>query len=396
MSGPVPETTEPSPETTPPPAVVDEGVAPEPPAEPATTTSSYVDEGQGYYEDPYAYGEAGMASSTTTEPPAVSKPAEQTSGGSIAPPPPPDAPKDAPKDEPEDEEEGGMLRMSFLEHLEELRSRIIRALAGVGVAFVLSLTFTQQLWLLVSKPAVTALKELGYQQTSLTAITPMEQFNTIWVKLPILAAVFLSSPWVLFQVWGFIAPGLYKKERKWATPFILCSAGLFILGGIFAYTVVFRFGLVFLLGIGRDINVIPMVSITEYFDLFVNVILGVALVFELPILIFFLTLLRIVSPLFLLRNSRYAILIIVILAAIITPTPDVFNLMLFATPMCLLFFAGVFASYLLVLHREHRRFPWRIVFFVFLILVVSVAGALYIATARYGYHLAIKWPFLVR
>jgi sec-independent protein translocase protein TatC len=393
MSGPPPETPEREHEAAEQPAIAGEGGGAEPSSEPVTATPSSVDEGYGYYEDPYAYGEAGMAASTAVETPAVSTALEPSPGTSLAPPPPPPP---ASKDEPEEEEEDGMLRMSFLEHLEELRSRIIKLLAGVGVAFVVSLTFTQQLWLLVSEPAVTALKDLGYKQTSLTAITPMEQFNTIWIKLPILAAVFMASPWVLYQVWAFIAPGLYKRERNWATPFILCSAGLFILGGIFAYTVVFRFGLVFLLGIGRDINVVPMVSITEYFDLFVNVILGVALVFELPILIFFLTLLRIVSPSFLLRNSRYAVLLIVVLAAIITPTPDVFNLMLFATPMCLLFFVGVFASYLLVLHREHRRFPWRMILYTLLVVLLAASGALYIAITKYGYHLVKHWPYLVR
>src|SRR6202171_410239 len=156
---------------------------------------------------------------------------------------------------------------------------------------------------------------------------PMEGFSIIWVKLPLLCSIFLASPWILYQLWAFIAPGLYKRERKWATPFILITAGLFIGGGVFAYFVAFRYGLEFLLGIGMMNNVQPVVSITEYFDLFVNVTLGVALVFELPVLIFLLTLLRILSPRFLLRHSRYAVLIIVIVAAIITPTPDVFNLM---------------------------------------------------------------------
>lgn len=289
-----------------------------------------------------------------------------------------------------------MLRMSFLEHLEELRSRIIKALAGVGVAFVISLTFTDKLWLFVSAPARDALRQLGYQNTSLVAITPMEQFNTIWVKLPILSAIFISSPWILYQVWAFIAPGLYKKERRWAAPFVTFSAGLFILGGVFAYFVAFRYGIAFLLSIGRDINIVPMVSVTEYFDLFVNVMLGVGLVFEMPVLIFFLTLLRIVNPKFLISHSRYAILAIVIIAAIVTPTPDVFNLLLFATPMCILFFVGIFASYLLVLHREEKRFPWRRVIPWVLIVLAVLAGALYLAIARYGYHIVRHLPFLVR
>jgi sec-independent protein translocase protein TatC len=138
-----------------------------------------------------------------------------------------------------------------------------------------------------------------------------------------------------------------------------------------------------------------MVTITEYFDLFVNVTLGVALVFELPVLIFFLTLIRVASPRFLLRHSRYAILAIVIAAAIITPTPDVFNLMLFAIPMNLLYFAGLFASYLLVLKREGRSFPWGKVVIWLVVLVVLVAGV-YITIIRLGYKPVPHWPFLVR
>ncbi|MCP5109716.1 MAG: twin-arginine translocase subunit TatC, partial [bacterium] len=254
-----------------------------------------------------------------------------------------------------------MLRMSFMDHLEDLRRVIIRSLMGVGVAFFASIVFANKLWLIVSEPAMAALRNLDIDPPQLVQIKPMEAFTTIWVKLPILTAIFLASPWVLYQIWSFIAPGLYKRERRWAVPFVMCSAGLFITGGLFAYFVAFRFGLTFLLGIGRDINVAPMVSITEYFDLFVNVTLGIGIVFEMPVLIFFLTLLRIVTPRFLVRNSRYAVLIIVILAAIITPTPDVVNLMLFSVPMCLLYFVGVFAGYLLNLHRDKEKFPWGIV-----------------------------------
>ncbi len=288
-----------------------------------------------------------------------------------------------------------MLRMSFMEHLEELRARILKALAGVGIAFLFAIIFANDLWRIVSEPAVEALTRLGFQP-SLAQIEPMEVFMTVWVKLPMLTAVFLASPWVLYQVWAFIAPGLYKRERRWAAPFVICSAGLFILGGLFAYFVAFRFGLTFLLGIGRDINITPYVSITKYFDLFVNVTLGIGLVFELPVLIFFLTLLRIVTPGFLVRNARYAVLIIVIIAAIITPTPDVVNLMLFSVPMCLLYFVGTFAGYLLTLHREQQRFPWRTVLLSLLILAAIGAVATYLLTSRYGFHFQTSWPFLTR
>lgn len=338
----------------------------------------------GYYEDPYSYGSAESEVSTKVEAPpatAVQK----------APPPPPPPP---PPTEPGDEEEG-MLRMSFMEHLEELRSRIIKMLAGLAVAFVLSLVFANQLWEIISAPAIEALKHLKYAP-NLVQITPMETFSTVWVKVPMLTSVFVASPWILYQVWAFIAPGLYKRERRWAAPFVICTAGLFILGGLFAYFVAFRYGLEFLLGIGRDIRITPMVSITEYFDLFVNVTLGIGLVFEMPILIFFLTLLHIVRPSFLLRHSRYAILAIVALAAIVTPTPDVFNLMLFAIPMCALYFVGVFAGYLLVLRRENRRFPWKTVVLWSTAALIVAAILVGILISHYGYRVVQHWPYLVR
>jgi sec-independent protein translocase protein TatC len=344
------------------------------------------------YQEPSAPEPASTAVAVPAPPPAETKapaPVVKTgNGGPTKPPAPPSGGGDG-----GDNEEEGMLRMSFLEHLEELRSRILKALAGVGVAFALSLIFANDLWVAVSDPAVSALRTLGFQD-KLVFITPMEAFMILWVKLPMLAAVFLSSPWILYQVWAFIAPGLYKRERRWATPFIICSAGLFITGGLFGYFVAFRYGLTFLLGIGKNINVQPMVSVTEYFNLFVNVMLGIGLTFELPILIFFLMLLRITTPGFLLRNSRYAILAIVVLAAVITPTPDVFNLMLFAVPMSLLFFVGIFAGYLLTLHRENRKFPWMKVLGGIVPFLALIAAALYFLLPRYGFHFLTHWPFI--
>src|SRR5580704_149133 len=322
-------------------------------------------------------------------------PVEVVTDTSLIRRPPPPPPPPAPPADPEDEEEDRMLRMSFMEHLEELRSRIIRALYGLGIAFVLALAFAGKLWDIVSDPAVEALKHLHVNPPRLAQLTPMESFSIIWVKLPLLCSVFIASPWVVYQVWAFISPGLYKKERRWAMPFVLITAGLFIGGGMFAYFLAFRFGLEFLLGIGMSNNVRPVVSITEYFGLFMNVTLGVGLVFELPVLIFMLTLLRIVSPRFLLRHSRYAILIIVIIAAIVTPTPDVFNLMLFAIPMCLLYFVGVFASYMLVLKREGRQFPWKKALPFILIAVLVIAG-IYAAIVYFHLHFIRHWPFLTK
>ena len=311
-------------------------------------------------------------------------------GGGVRTPGPP-----APASEGDDEE-SGMLRMSFMEHLEELRSRLIKAILGLGVAFVVCIGFSMPLWDVVRAPAVAALTKIGVNPPVLVITEPMENFMILWFKLPLVISLFIASPWVLYQVWAFISPGLYRREKKWAVPFVLCTAGLFISGGLFAYFVAFRYGLAFLLGLGLSGGVVPMVTITSYFDLFCNVMLGVALVFEMPVVIFFLTLLRLASPRWLLSHSRYAILVIVIIAAIVTPTPDVFNLMLFAVPMVALYFVGVFASFLLVMRREGRRFPWAKIWMWTGIIVAALAGFAYFEIAHYHMQIVRHWPFLAK
>lgn len=315
----------------------------------------------------------------------------------IQPPPPPapgkrpSAPPPAPEED--EDEEDGMLRMSFMDHLEELRSRIIKILVGGGVAFGLSMLFSIPLWAFVQAPLKYAVDQVGGE---IIAITPMEQFTIIWMWGPLLVAIFLAAPWVLYQIWAFIAPGLYPRERKWAAPFIVITAGLFYTGGAFAYFVALRFALVFLLGLGASAGVKATISIDSYFSLFVNVILGVSILFELPVVVFFLTLLRITTPGFLIRNSRYAILAIVVLAAVVTPTPDPVNLALFAIPMILLFFLGVFASYLLVLHREGQKFPWKALFIWLGCVLFLVGATVAVMVLQYGYKLVPHWPYVTR
>ena len=357
-------------------------------------------------EVPDGGGASSTASSTTassvTQEPASSPASSPTGvtdvalrsrrpgGGGKKPPPPPTG------GDGDDDDDDGMLRMSFMDHLEELRSRIIKALMGIAVAFVGSIFFTRPLWNVIKAPATEALKALHYPP-HLVAIDPMEQFNIIWFKLPVVCAIFIASPWVFYQIWAFISPGLYRRERRWAAPFVLSSAGLFIMGGCFAYFVAFRFGLTFLLGIGQgDMDVVPMISITHYFDLFVDVMLGIGVVFELPVLVFLLILLKILTPGFLIAHSRYAILGIFVLAAIVTPTPDVFNMMLFAMPMCVLFYVGVFAGYLLVLHREDRRFPWKKAITIVIPVLLLLALVLYIALTKFGLKLVPHAPFITR
>src|SRR6185312_3342908 len=287
---------------------------------------------------------------------------------------------------PDQDEEEGMARMSFLGHLEELRNRLLMIVYGMLGAFCFALIFRNQMWDIVRSPATVALQNLHVVPPELSQIAPMDVFQIIWMKLPLVVALFIASPWILYQVWAFIAPGLYKHERQWAVPFVASSAGLFIVGGVFAYFVIFRFGL----------GIHPTVSVTEYFDLFVDVMLAVGLVFEIPVLLFLLTLIRIVNPRFLMKHSRYAIMIIVLLAAIITPTGDVFNLTLFATPMILLFYLGVFGSYVLVLNRESLKFPWAKFITWVLVVLIIIAAISWVAAQYFGYRFVMHSPFLVR
>jgi sec-independent protein translocase protein TatC len=282
-------------------------------------------------------------------------------------------------------EDDGMLRMSFLEHLVELRSRIVKSLCGFGIVFLLCLVLSPQLFNLMLAPGLKALHHTGIPGAEFIAIDVVEQFSIVWVWTPLVASIFFSAPWILWQLWAFISPGLYEREKKWAVPFVLCTAGLFLLGGAFGYFIALPSGLSFLFGASGATHVVPKITIENYFDRFVDAMLGVGIVFEIPVLVFFLTLIRVASPSFLLKHSRYAILIIVTIAAIVTPTTDAFNLALFSLPMCLLFFLGVFASYLLVLKRESRRFPWKALL-KWLAVVAAVAAAAAAIAVRFHWH----------
>jgi sec-independent protein translocase protein TatC len=228
--------------------------------------------------------------------------------------------------------------MSFLEHLEELRKRIIHSLIAVVVAFGVTWTFADTLFRIVSAPVRQTGAELI--ATSLTGPFNLE------LKLAVLAAIFLAAPFILGQVWLFISPGLYKHERRYALPFILSSSLLFALGGVFGYYIAFPFAARFLVEWTKSMDLVPRIDAALYFDLFIMIELGLAIIFEIPALIFVLARIGIVSGPFLLRNTRYAVLIAFVVAAVITPTTDMANLMLMAGPMVALYLLGVVVAYL--------------------------------------------------
>ncbi|MDA1311818.1 MAG: twin-arginine translocase subunit TatC [Acidobacteria bacterium] len=351
-------------------------------------TATYYDDPYQEYEYNYQEPQSEKAAVDTAEP----EPAQ------AAPPPPPPPVEDEDVEDDDDHEEG-MSRMSFLEHLEELRTRIIRALIGLGLAYAIALTAKDYLFQLMRHPfdeAVATIKLTSPDVViQLVALTPIEQFHLIWFKLPILASLFLAAPWWMLQAWSFIAPGLYKKERRWAVPFIMSGGILFILGGAFGYFVALNFALAFLLDVGSASGIVPMIGISSYSDMFIGILLGLGVVFQMPIVIFILTALRIASPQFLMRNVRYAILIIFVMAAVITPTPDIFNMITFAAPMILLFYVGILVSYLFLLRREGQSLPWGKIWLVIFILLAIIAAIVFYMYSELGYHLVREFPWFV-
>ncbi|HEY3928281.1 MAG TPA: twin-arginine translocase subunit TatC [Candidatus Koribacter sp.] len=239
--------------------------------------------------------------------------------------------------------------MSFLEHLEELRRRIIWSIVYVAGGFGVCYWFHEQIYGLMQKPIMIALKAHGLDQ-KLVYLNPTDPFN-MYLKVSFIAGLFLASPFVLYQVWLFISPGLYRNERRYVMPFMFSTVGLFVAGGFFAYKMVYPAALDFLIGYSKQFA--PMITISEYTDLFLTIIVGLGLVFEMPILVFFLALMGIVSAKFMWKNFRYSILVIFIIAAIITPTTDIMNMCIFAAPMILLYLVSIGVAWLV--HPKNRR-----------------------------------------
>ena len=227
--------------------------------------------------------------------------------------------------------------MSLLEHLDELRSRLMWVIGALGAAFFVCWWQKEAIFGFLAKPAYRFLPK--GQRLVILSVT--DAFM-LYVKVALLAALFAAAPVILYHVWRFIRPGLYSRERYYALGFIVSGSLLFLSGGAFAYYVAFPFSVEFLLDMGRDFT--PAITGPSYLSFLMTVILGLALMFELPLVIVFLARVGLVTPRFLLRNFRWAVLVIFGAAAIITPTSDVFNLCLFAVPTMLLYLLGVAAA----------------------------------------------------
>jgi sec-independent protein translocase protein TatC len=227
--------------------------------------------------------------------------------------------------------------MSFLDHLEELRIRLINIFVAVGLSFAICFYFSKNIYNFIAFPIESAVGTLNYM-----AIT--EPFNLL-LYTSFIVSLFCAAPIIMGEIWRFISPGLYKHEKRYALPFIVSSAVLFMTGMAFAYFYAFPYAVAFLVSVGSDMGMKPVINASEYFDLFLMIMLALGIVFEIPAVIFILSRLGLVSGPFLLKNTKYAILLSTIVAAVITPTTDIANMMIVAVPMMGLYMLGVVVAY---------------------------------------------------
>jgi sec-independent protein translocase protein TatC len=229
-------------------------------------------------------------------------------------------------------------KQPFMSHLEELRKRLINASIAIGVAFCVAYYFAEQLFGLLTAPLTKTMpKGSSLIFTSLT-----EPFF-IELKTAFIAAILVASPVIFYQLWKFVAPGLYPNEKKYVAPFVISSTVLFISGALFGYFIVFPVGFKFFLGYASE-NLKALPSIQQYFGFASKMLLAFGLVFELPVVLFFLTKMGIITVPFLKKHRKYAFLFAFIVGAILTPSPDAVSQCLMAGPLVLLYEVGIFFS----------------------------------------------------
>jgi sec-independent protein translocase protein TatC len=246
----------------------------------------------------------------------------------------------------EEETPGG--KMSFLEHLDELRRRIIVAAIAICAGFLVAFAFVKQIYSFIMRPLV-AMLPAG---SKLIYTEPTEAF-VLYLKMALLAGIILAAPVVLWQLWLFVAPGLYAREKKLVIPFVVLGSIGFVLGAAFSHYLLFPWTWAFLASFGNEYTMFAP-KIEPVFSLYSKMMLGMGVVFQMPTVVYFLARIGLVTPRFLLRNFKYAILIIFIVAAVITPTGDMLTQTLFATPMIGLYIISIVIAWVFGKKREPK------------------------------------------
>ncbi len=226
--------------------------------------------------------------------------------------------------------------LTLVEHLNELRKRIILSLVCVGISSALSFPLTSQLLKILKRPAFGIIENLVF-------FSPQEAF-LIYMRIAVICGLTISMPVILYQIWAFISPAVEEKFRRHVGSFVVFCSLSFATGCLFAYFILIPPALKFLLSFaGEDLE--PVISATKYISFVTSLVLGCGLVFQMPMLSFFLTKLGVISSRLLRKKYKYAVIIIFIVAAIITPTPDAFNMFMLAGPMIFLYEMSIWVSF---------------------------------------------------
>jgi sec-independent protein translocase protein TatC len=248
----------------------------------------------------------------------------------------------------DDEDDASAGKMSFLEHLDELRKRIVQACLGIAVGVLAGFAFITPIVNFILKPTWRVLpagSRMIYTQ-------PGEAFG-LYVQIGLIVGALLAAPWIMYQVWLFIAPGLYANEKRLAIPFVVMSTAGFVGGAAFNHYIIFPVMISFFASFNTA-DLVFMPRLEDVFDLYAKMLIGMGLVFQMPTIIYFLAKMRLVTASFLWRHTKYAILIIFILAAVITPSGDMITQTIFAAPMLGLYALSILIAWLVAPKAEAR------------------------------------------
>jgi sec-independent protein translocase protein TatC len=229
-------------------------------------------------------------------------------------------------------------KMPFTEHLAELRKRLIICFVGIGVGFAIAYSFKESLFVLLMQPLKSAMTP-GQK----LIFTGLPEAFFVYIEVSFFGGILFAAPVILFQMWLFIAPGLYKNERRFLLPLLVLSCFFFAGGVLFGYSVVFPYAFKYLLGFESDL-VQALPSMREYLALATTLLIAFGFIFQLPLVMTMLARFGIVTPRFLGRNRKYAVLLSFVVAAIITPTPDVVNQLLMAGPLIVLYEVSIMGA----------------------------------------------------
>jgi len=238
-----------------------------------------------------------------------------------------------PPDEDDDDSPGA--KMSFLEHLDELRKRIVYSLSAAGIGLLVAFTFITKIYTFMMAPTMRQLPA----NSKLIYTEPGEAFS-LYIQLSMIVGVLLAAPFIMYQVWLFIAPGLYANEKRMAIPFVLLSTIGFVGGAVFNHYVMFPWMMAFFASFNTQ-DLLFMPKLDSVFSLYTKFLIAMAVVFQMPTLVFFLAKMKVITARFLIAQFKYAVLLIFIISAVITPTGDPVTQTVFAAPMIGLYALGI-------------------------------------------------------